>query len=90
MKLPLAYIARNLWVRRLTSVLTAGGMALDESTLLFIMTELYGKTEQANFAGFHPRFLIDQVKAISSFEAVKPEFREDFLRRAWKNLFTHE
>ena len=28
MKLPLAYIARNLWVRRLTTVLTAGGMAL--------------------------------------------------------------
>jgi ABC-type lipoprotein release transport system permease subunit len=28
MKLPLAYVARNLWVRRLTTVLTAGGMAL--------------------------------------------------------------
>jgi ABC-type lipoprotein release transport system permease subunit len=28
MKVPLAYVARNLWVRRLTTVLTAGGMAL--------------------------------------------------------------
>jgi putative ABC transport system permease protein len=28
MKLPLAYIARNLWVRRLTTALTVGGMAL--------------------------------------------------------------
>jgi putative ABC transport system permease protein len=28
MALPLNYIARNLWVRRLTTVLTAGGMAL--------------------------------------------------------------
>jgi ABC-type lipoprotein release transport system permease subunit len=28
MKLPLAYVARNLWVRRLTTLLTAGGMAL--------------------------------------------------------------
>lgn len=28
MALPLAYVARNLWVRRLTTVLTAGGMAL--------------------------------------------------------------
>ena len=28
MKLPLSYVARNLWVRRLTTVLTAGGMAL--------------------------------------------------------------
>ena len=28
MTLPLSYIARNLWVRRLTTALTAGGMAL--------------------------------------------------------------
>lgn len=28
MTVPLAYVARNLWVRRLTTVLTAGGMAL--------------------------------------------------------------
>jgi putative ABC transport system permease protein len=28
MKLPLTYIARNLWTRRLTTALTAGGMAL--------------------------------------------------------------
>jgi putative ABC transport system permease protein len=28
MQVPLSYIARNLWVRRLTTVLTAGGMAL--------------------------------------------------------------
>jgi len=27
-KIPFSYIARNLWVRRLTTVLTAGGMAL--------------------------------------------------------------
>jgi ABC-type lipoprotein release transport system permease subunit len=27
-QIPLSYIARNLWVRRLTTVLTAGGMAL--------------------------------------------------------------
>jgi ABC-type antimicrobial peptide transport system permease subunit len=28
MRLPLSYIARNLWVRKLTTLLTAGGMAL--------------------------------------------------------------
>jgi ABC-type lipoprotein release transport system permease subunit len=27
-RIPLSYVARNLWVRRLTTVLTAGGMAL--------------------------------------------------------------
>ena len=28
MKIPLSYIFRNLWTRRLTTALTAGGMAL--------------------------------------------------------------
>ena len=28
MMVPLNYIARNLWTRRLTTVLTAGGLAL--------------------------------------------------------------
>jgi hypothetical protein len=28
MAVPLAYVARNLWTRRLTTVLTAGGLAL--------------------------------------------------------------
>ncbi|MGZ9030636.1 MAG: ABC transporter permease [Burkholderiaceae bacterium] len=28
MRIPLSYVARNLWVRKLTTVLTAGGMAL--------------------------------------------------------------
>jgi len=34
MALPLSYVARNLWVRRLTTVLTAGGMAL----VVFVFT----------------------------------------------------
>jgi ABC-type lipoprotein release transport system permease subunit len=28
MKIPLSYIFRNLWTRKLTTILTAGGMAL--------------------------------------------------------------
>ena len=28
MVIPLSYVARNLWVRKLTTALTAGGMAL--------------------------------------------------------------
>ncbi len=34
MRVPLTYVARNLWVRRLTTVLTAGGMAL----VVFVFT----------------------------------------------------
>ena len=65
-------------------------LTLEEDTMLFILSELYGKTEEADFAGFHPRFLLDQVCSISHFEGVTPELRPEFLRRAWANLFTDE
>lgn len=66
------------------------GVKLKEDILYFILTELYEKTEGADYAGFHPRFLIDQVRSIAAFEAADVELREDFLRRAWENLFTSE
>jgi hypothetical protein len=66
------------------------GMALDERTMMFVLNELYGRQEGAEYHAFHPRFLIDQVKAISAFEDVPPELRPDFLLRAWGNLFTSE
>ncbi len=66
------------------------GLALDEETLGYILLELYGKQEGAEFHCFHPRFLIEQTKAICAFEGVAPQFRPDFLRRAWGNLFISE
>ena len=66
------------------------GVTLTEDILVYVLTELYEKTEGAHFAGFHPRFLIDQVRAISAFEDVEAELRPDFLNRAWENLFTTE
>ncbi|MFQ5565431.1 MAG: AAA family ATPase [Paracoccaceae bacterium] len=71
---------------------TAGrfGLTLDEETLGFILSELYAKEEGAEFHCFHPRFLIEQTKAICAFEGVAPQFRPDFLRRAWGNLFISE
>ena len=66
------------------------GLTLDEETLAYILTELYGKQEGAEFHCFHPRFLIEQTKAICAFEGVAPQFRPDFLRRAWGNLFISE
>ena len=66
------------------------GLELDEETLAFILTELYAKHEGAEFHCFHPRFLIEQTKAICAFEGVAPQFRPDFLRRAWGNLFISE
>ena len=66
------------------------GLELDEETLAYILTELYAKHEGAEFHCFHPRFLIEQTKAICAFEGVAPQFRPDFLRRAWGNLFISE
>jgi len=66
------------------------GLDLTPEMLEFILTELYGKTEGAEFAGFQPRFLLDQVCSISSFEGKAPHISRDFLRRAWENLFTDE
>jgi len=66
------------------------GLALDEKTLAYILTELYARQEGAEFHCFHPRFLIEQTKAICAFEGVAPQFRPDFLRRAWGNLFINE
>ena len=65
-------------------------MALDERTMMFVLNELYGGQEGAEYHAFHPRFLIDHVKAISAFEDVPPELRPDFPVRAWGNLFTSE
>ncbi len=66
------------------------GLTLDEETLAYILLELYAKHEGAEFHCFHPRFLIEQTKAICAFEGVAPQFRPDFLRRAWGNLFISE
>ncbi len=66
------------------------GLTLDEETLGYVLTELYGKQEGAEFHCFHPRFLIEQTRAICAFEGVAPQFRPDFLRRAWGNLFVSE
>ncbi|MEL6219496.1 MAG: AAA family ATPase [Pseudomonadota bacterium] len=63
------------------------GMTLTEEILSFVLFELYEK-EEAKFHAFHPRFLIDQTIAICTYEGTAPELRKDYLRRAWKNLFT--
>lgn len=44
------------------------GLALDEEAKAFILTELYAKEPGAEFHGFQPRFLLDQVRSIYIFE----------------------
>ncbi len=66
------------------------GMDLTEDTLVFILNELYANQRDAEFHAFHPRFLIDQCKAISAFEGVSSRLTPDFLMRAWGNLFVED
>lgn len=81
---------RDTFIRIFVRTARKFGLTIDEPTMKFVLSELYAKTEGAQFAGFHPRFLIDQVKSISAFEGVMPQLRPDFLSRAWENLFTTE
>ncbi len=81
---------RDTYIQILARTAKRFGLELSEQVVLFLLTELYAKTEGAQFAGFHPRFLIDQVNSISAFEGVAPQLRPDFLKRAWDNLFTSE
>jgi predicted ATPase with chaperone activity len=81
---------RDAFIQIFVRTASKFGLTLNEETMMFILTELYAKTEEADFAGFHPRFLLDQVKSISSFEGVAPQLRPDFLHRAWGNLFITE
>jgi len=66
------------------------GLELTEETLSFVLFELYEQEHGAEYHAFHPRFLIEQTLAICTYEGVAPELRHDFLRRAWKNLFTDD
>ncbi|MGF1502541.1 MAG: AAA family ATPase [Paracoccaceae bacterium] len=64
------------------------GLKLTEEVLSFILFDLYENQEGAKFQAFHPRFLIEQTLAICTFEGTEPQLRPDYLRRAWRNLFT--
>jgi len=63
------------------------GLELTDEAVHYILFELYAKTPGAKFQGFHPRFLCDQIMAMSIYKGVKPQFAPEFLERAWANLF---
>ena len=52
-----------------------------------ILIDLYEKNGE-EYAAFHAGYLLDQIDAISTYESVPPQLNVDFLRRAWRNLFT--
>lgn len=66
------------------------GLDANKSVTSFVLDELYGKTDGADLAGFHPKFLLDQVCSIASFDGSAPSLSRELLRRAWENLFIAE
>lgn len=78
---------REGFIRILVGACRRRGLAVEEAGLAFLLTELYG-AEGADFAAYHPEFLLDQLAAISAYEGVEPRMTPALLRRAWANLFT--
>ncbi len=66
------------------------GMELTDEILAFVLMELYPNQPGAGYQAFHPRFLIEQTRSICTYEQVEPQLTPDFLRRAWRNLFTQD
>ena len=53
----------------------------------YILIEMYEK-QGRDYAGFHAGYILDQVESIAAYEGAPPQLTVDFLRRAWRNLFT--
>ncbi|MEM1382247.1 MAG: ATPase [Pseudomonadota bacterium] len=79
---------RDTYIRIFAKTAAKFDLRLDEETLAFILVDLYGKTPGAEFHAFHPKFLIEQTLAICSYEGVERQLTAEYLRRAWRNLFT--
>ena len=58
-----------------------------EEMMRYILIEMYEK-QGRDYAGFHAGYILDQVESIAAYEGVPPQLNVDFLRRAWRNLFT--
>jgi len=81
---------RNTFIEIFYRTAKRFGLTLDQETLVYVLTELYAKEAGAEMHAYHPRFLIEQTKAICAFENVPAQLKPDFLRRAWGNLFIKE
>ena len=80
----------DVYVRIFRAAAEREGMPLGDDMLAFVLEELYPAQPGAETHAFHPRFLIDQVKSICTYEGVQPVFTETYLRRAWRNLFPRD
>jgi predicted ATPase with chaperone activity len=63
------------------------GIALPDGTIRFLDEHLYARHGIAR-AGYHPRYLVDQVAAICEYEGLPLVLDRARLRIAWSNLLT--
>ena len=73
----------RIWAR----VCDARGVALPEGMIAFLGEHLYARHGIAR-AGYHPRYLVDQVAAICDYEGQPLWLDKARLRAAWTNLLT--
>jgi predicted ATPase with chaperone activity len=81
---------KELYIRIFARTARQYGLELTDKILAHLLLDLYPNQPGAEFHAFHPRFLIEQTISICTYEGVKPELREDFLDRAWINLFSRD
>ncbi|MGF1553751.1 MAG: ATPase [Paracoccaceae bacterium] len=82
--------SQELFIRILAATAKKQGVSFDENAVMFMLEELYAKTPEAKFQGFHARFFCDQAKALCAYLGEPPALTERAMRRAWGNLFTTE
>lgn len=79
--------SREDYARIWTLACAERGIELPAGTLDFLEEELYAR-HGVTRAGYHPRYLVDQVAAICEYERQPLRLDSERLRLAWRNLFT--
>jgi predicted ATPase with chaperone activity len=82
--------SKELYIKIFARTARQYGLELTDKILAHLLLDLYPNQPGAEFHAFQPRFLIEQTISICAYEGVKPELREEFLDRAWINLFSKD
>ena len=61
-------------------------LRLPDELLPFLERAYYAENRYPR-AGYHPRYLVDQVTAICQYRGIPPRLDPDLVQLAWKNLF---
>jgi hypothetical protein len=69
-----------------SDVCSAQGIAFDPELLEFLFREFYA-AKGLPLAGYHPTYLVDQIKAMCEYHDIPVQINNDLLRLAWNNLY---